>query len=237
MTVVFAAPARLEVLGKGASVIVGAGLISDLNAPRLEIRDTTDRCSGSGVTSHLYPKMNMSMSTTFLRRALLSQNHFSRTSCILPRHCAHIRTLASVGLPETARSVCRRPVSARAFQVSQSRPVSQLSVATSPSVLQFVSSTVWKATHRSQGASSRTRWPSQPPRPPSLWERIRGAVNAIPHNVIFWGILAVNGIVYVTWNYAHGIYVRDLLYRFLHMQKGVHFIHRQAQVTPACTSG
>ncbi|EPT02879.1 hypothetical protein FOMPIDRAFT_1160030 [Fomitopsis schrenkii] len=81
-----------------------------------------------------------------------------------------------------------------------------------PSILQFLSSPFRNATHRSRitRASSRSPLPPNPPggsyRPPESEGGWRGFVrwlNELPQSAIIWGILGLNGIVYVMWNWAH----------------------------------
>ena len=74
--------------------------------------------------------------------------------------------------------------------------------------LQFASNQVWRATHRS-GIGRRLgnngynggRGPQGP------WQRIKDRINAIPSSFIFWGIIGLNGVVFVSWNLAWAKYV------------------------------
>ncbi|KDQ64808.1 hypothetical protein JAAARDRAFT_238415 [Jaapia argillacea MUCL 33604] len=67
-----------------------------------------------------------------------------------------------------------------------------------PSILQFVKNDIWKATHRST-RSGFTGGSSKPPRPPPRWQLW---INSIPQPIVLWGILVVNGIVFLGWQYA-----------------------------------
>ncbi|KAJ3521380.1 hypothetical protein NM688_g9023 [Phlebia brevispora] len=138
----------------------------------------------------------------FLRRAFIPTIHFARLSC---RTCAQHGTLSRNALSTLAANNTKftRP-SAITQALTKSRLLSQSSVAPkSPSILQFISSSVWRATHRS-GGSSRNGF--RPPRPRGPWQRFRDAFNSIPNNVIFWSIMVINGCVYMSWQFAHAQY-------------------------------
>ena len=140
----------------------------------------------------------------------------------------------SVRLPSVRRSIAQ--------SVTQSRPplplpLPQLSLPKPPSILQFISSRTWSATHRSGSASSRARNPFQPPRPRSFWQRFRDAVNAIPYKVVFWGVLVINGVVYASWNYAYAAYVRPYSFSSFVPREMTREFRSGAQVTPACICG
>lgn len=77
------------------------------------------------------------------------------------------------------------------------------------SVWQFVSNRIVRATHRSginresgggygYGGGGGSRGP---------WQQFRDRLNAIPNNVIFWGIMGLNGLVFISWNFASIKYV------------------------------
>lgn len=78
------------------------------------------------------------------------------------------------------------------------------------SIWKFVSSKINRATHRSGinrnsgprgghgGGGGGSRGP---------WDNLRDRINSIPQNVIFWGIMGLNGIVFVSWNLAWMKYV------------------------------
>ncbi|CCM02836.1 uncharacterized protein FIBRA_04948 [Fibroporia radiculosa] len=78
------------------------------------------------------------------------------------------------------------------------------------SVLQIVSSRVWQATHRSFRPSQVTASSSRPslggPPPPrrlqSLWQTFRRKLDSTPPEAIMWGVLALNGVVFVMWHLA-----------------------------------
>ena len=87
-----------------------------------------------------------------------------------------------------------------------------------PSILQFLSSQLRSATHRTTSrftrASSRSPLPPNRPggsfRPPGSegpWKAFVRWINGLPESAIIWGILGLNGIVYVMWNWAHVKYV------------------------------
>ncbi len=80
---------------------------------------------------------------------------------------------------------------------------------TKQSIWQFVSSKVSAATHRdrisrgssggySYGGGGGSRGP---------WQRFRDRIDALPNNVLFWGIMGLNGLVFASWNLAWIKYV------------------------------
>lgn len=79
------------------------------------------------------------------------------------------------------------------------------------SVLQFLSSRLAQATHRSgiRGGRAGGGYGGGPQGP---WQRLRARINAIPSNYIFWGIIGLNGLVFVSWNLAWAKYVRPVLH-------------------------
>lgn len=87
-----------------------------------------------------------------------------------------------------------------------------------PSVVQFLSNNICRATHRSRTVnSSRARNFYSPPPPNSQgpWRRFVTWLDSIPHNVLFWGVLVINGAVFVAWRAATALYVRKLNLSFL----------------------
>lgn len=42
----------------------------------------------------------------------------------------------------------------------------------------------------------------------SIWGRFKAAINALPQNVLVWGIIGANAIVFLGWQYAEQTYVR-----------------------------
>ena len=64
------------------------------------------------------------------------------------------------------------------------------------------------ATHR--GWTSGGRGSFNAPRPPrfGFWQQISQRINRIPSNVIFWGILGINGVIFALWQVANTQYVR-----------------------------
>ena len=47
--------------------------------------------------------------------------------------------------------------------------------------------------------------------PGGPWQYFKDRINAIPSTYIFWGIVGLNGAVFVTWNLAWAKYVSALL--------------------------
>lgn len=80
---------------------------------------------------------------------------------------------------------------------------------TSPTPL--TASRIWSATHRRVAQWGRARPPTPPPRPNSFWRQIARKINAIPTNIIFWGIFAINGTVFILWNVAITQYVGNTM--------------------------
>lgn len=85
-----------------------------------------------------------------------------------------------------------------------------------PSILQLLSSSSRNATHRTRITRASSRSPLRPHlpsgsfRPPGLeggWKGFVRWVNGLPQVAIIWGILGLNGIVYLMWNWAHIKYV------------------------------
>ncbi len=78
------------------------------------------------------------------------------------------------------------------------------------SLLQLMSNPSRHARHSTiLRSSSRSKIPlPQTPRGP--WQRFQARINRIPHKVLFWGGLVINGGVYLAWQYADVIYVRGL---------------------------
>lgn len=88
----------------------------------------------------------------------------------------------------------------------------QISNPPTPSVLQFVSNKIWRATHRSRTPQRSSRSPfTPPPRPRGLWQQIKDRIDSLPSNGIFWGIMALNGIVFCLWQFARAKWVRTCL--------------------------
>ncbi|EIW62087.1 uncharacterized protein TRAVEDRAFT_163861 [Trametes versicolor FP-101664 SS1] len=73
------------------------------------------------------------------------------------------------------------------------------------SILQFLSSRLAQATHRS-GIRRGRAGGSYGGGPEGPWQRLRARINAIPSNYIFWGIIGLNGLVFVSWNLAWAKY-------------------------------
>ena len=78
---------------------------------------------------------------------------------------------------------------------------------TSTVLQMFTPSRSWNATHR--GRTPGGLGPSSAPRLPhfGFWQRISQRINRIPPNVIFWGILGINGAVFALWQVANAQYV------------------------------
>ena len=133
---------------------------------------------------------------------------FLRSHVCTPKLAQKSPILALVKL---ARPQTTSTITASAFRPStlshsvESRPPTS-------SVLQFLSNKVWQATHRSRispvAQSSRSRNPFRPPRPPrGPWQQFKDRIEAIPSNVIFWGILVLNGLVFAAWRFGWAQYV------------------------------
>ncbi|OJT13556.1 hypothetical protein TRAPUB_9910 [Trametes pubescens] len=82
------------------------------------------------------------------------------------------------------------------------------------SILQFLSSRLAQATHRSviRGGRAGGSYGGGPQGP---WQRLRARINAIPSNYIFWGIIGLNGLVFASWNLAWMKYGSTLEVRHL----------------------
>ncbi|TBU32095.1 rhomboid-domain-containing protein [Dichomitus squalens] len=81
------------------------------------------------------------------------------------------------------------------------------SVSQGYSVLRFVAGTLLRATHRSGlNRSSRGGSGGYGGGPNGPWQRFRDRLNAIPGNVLFWGIIGLNGVVFVSWQWAWAKY-------------------------------
>ena len=39
--------------------------------------------------------------------------------------------------------------------------------------------------------------------PQNPWQRFRARLDSIPSAYIFWGIIGLNGAIFLTWNYAY----------------------------------
>ncbi|KAI0080757.1 rhomboid-domain-containing protein [Panus rudis PR-1116 ss-1] len=75
-------------------------------------------------------------------------------------------------------------------------------------ILQFISNNVWRATHRDtrvQAGRARSSWGGPPP-PKGPWHRFRSWIDSLPRGVILWGVLALNGAVFVAWHMAWSNY-------------------------------
>lgn len=76
-----------------------------------------------------------------------------------------------------------------------------------PSIVQFLSNKVWHATHRSRRLQSSGTGGSYRPPPRGPWQQFKERVDALPSNVIFWGVLVFNGVVFGAWQFAWAKYV------------------------------
>lgn len=144
--------------------------------------------------------------TSLLRRVFISSQNVARFSCstytrdaAFARNGPHIIPGHSLNTNQVSRSV-------QALVHRTACTHSQAAAATKPtSILQFISSNVWKATHRTGGTSFAAKFGNPTPRGP--WQKLRDAINRIPNNVIFWGIMVLNGCVFVAWQYANAVFV------------------------------
>lgn len=135
-----------------------------------------------------------------MKRALLSLSPLLAS----PNVC-YRTTLAGLK-PRISLSACSTfstPAHTRAFHALRTPP----SVLPERSILQFLSSRISQATHRSGVRRGRSGG-SYGGGPQGPWQRLRARINSIPSNVIFWGIIGLNGIVFVSWNLAWIKYVR-----------------------------
>lgn len=79
-----------------------------------------------------------------------------------------------------------------------------------PSIVQFLSNRVWQATHRSRSSQVSSRRGGSfrsPPPPRGPWQQFKERIESVPSNVIFWGILVFNGVVFGAWQFAWAKYV------------------------------
>ena len=171
--------------------------ISDAERTRRGTNSTKQQSSANPSPGQLpwWPHTTMKRSL-FSLAPLLSSSRLSSGTLhhglwLRPRLCASARysTLRAAGtLPLT---VLRTP------------PPSQ-----EQSIFKFVASSIARATHRSginRGSSGGYRGYNSGPNGP--WQRLRDRINAIPNNVIFWGIIGLNGLVFASWNFAWAKYV------------------------------
>jgi hypothetical protein len=70
------------------------------------------------------------------------------------------------------------------------------------SILQFAKNTPWQATHRTVGRASRHSGYG-----PGGGRRRTNWLGSIPPNAIFWGVIAINGAVFIAWQFAKSNYV------------------------------
>jgi hypothetical protein len=71
-----------------------------------------------------------------------------------------------------------------------------------PRVLQFLETNIWSATHRDTRIPSYLRHTRPPPRPKkTAW------LDSQPRPYIFYGIMVVNGVVFIAWRWASIKYV------------------------------
>ncbi|KAI9001225.1 hypothetical protein BD414DRAFT_574685 [Trametes punicea] len=109
-----------------------------------------------------------------------------------PRQCWSARhsTLSSIPLARAPRAFQPPPAALR-----------------EQSVWRFVASRISQATHRSgitnRGSRGHGGNGGDPQGP---WQRLRARINAIPSGVIFWGIIGLNALVFVSWNVARAQY-------------------------------
>jgi hypothetical protein len=74
------------------------------------------------------------------------------------------------------------------------------------SVQNFHATDLLSATHRSAARRVRRDW-----KPPGPFKRLGRRLNAIPANYIIFGVLGINGVVFVAWSYAQMFQVRALV--------------------------
>ncbi len=164
---------------------------------------TTDRCRSSGVLLCFQVEM---IPTSALRRVFISSQNVARSACSTQTRGAGLTRNGISIIPGPSLEINQVSRLVRTFVRRTTFTHSQAEVATKPtSILQFVSSNVWKATHRTGGTSFASQFGQPPPRGP--WQKLRDAFNRIPNNVIFYGILVLNGCIFVAWQYAHAAYV------------------------------
>lgn len=169
----------------------------------------------------LAPSPRVAMSVSF-RLVLLSASRLSSSGMWAPCCKASLRhnlaAFRSSGSRTSSHSVAQR-FSSRPYSLWTAH--GSLGFGSKPkpsSILQFLSSQLRSATHRTTSrltrASSRSPLPPnrpggsfQPPGSEGGWKGFVRWVNGLPESAIIWGILGLNGIVYVMWNWAHVKYV------------------------------
>ena len=134
----------------------------------------------------------------------------------------HVAQSSSRCLPVTlciARSTLKPNLHIRSLAIrsralhSTSTPSAQSHAQSS--IVQFLGSRAWRATHRDSPPSSRSRNSWTPPPPQGPWQRFIRWLNSIPSNVILWGVLGVNGVIFVAWQYAKAALVRPMISRVI----------------------
>jgi hypothetical protein len=89
-------------------------------------------------------------------------------------------------LAQRSLRVCRHPPSSSKAFSHVAQPPSR--------ILRFLESKIWRATHRETRVPSHSR---PPPRPNQKWW-----LDSLRPELIFYGIMVVNGAVFLAWQYA-----------------------------------
>ncbi|CAL1702286.1 unnamed protein product [Somion occarium] len=135
------------------------------------------------------------MSTPFLLRRSFATPFFNSTLSCKPRS-AYLSSLLGSGLSRSAQHF-RLPL-------TFSSQATSFPTLESSSLLKFLSNNTLRATHKSRiPQAGRVRDPFRGPPPPrGPWQRFRQRIDSLPSQVFFWGILGLNGAVYLAWYVA-----------------------------------
>ena len=162
--------------------LLGSILLSQMNAIRL-----------SSLTSS-FGLHRAASSSSFWRRSLghsVTGHSYKGPRSKAIRQLWHASTLRQVTGSASDTAYCLRPVAS--FYSTRAGSASSTS-----SVLQFISSRISQATHRSGlKGFSRIRGSGhhyQPPKGP-----FRRVIDSLPSGVIIWGILGINGLIFASW--------------------------------------
>lgn len=143
-----------------------------------------------------------------MKRSLVSLSPLFSSTTLLAKTTRHAIWLAPRLRTSLQLSTLR--LGASAVHTPLRLPQPPTFVSGEQSIWKFVSSKINRATHRSginrnsgpRGGHGGGGGGSHGP-----WDNLRDRVNSIPQNVIFWGIMGLNGIVFVSWNLAWMKYV------------------------------
>lgn len=161
-------------------------------------------CAGVPLRNRLQSERDPTIMNVLLRNGLaISPKLLHRDPC---------RSLSSLW-PLPLRTTNLLTLTRRQFPLAFARHSQPHTATPSESVLSFVPNKVWNATHRSRIPPSHGR-PNpfnQPPRY-GFWQRLRERLDSVPTEVILYGILVLNGLVFGAWQLAWSNWVRGLYY-------------------------